>query len=314
MKPKLSPLPEFNASYPNVSRRFSNATNGSAAKLLILVLASICLAIGLFTAALNLRPDARTGTNAATTVRVYCASGCVKPVQQVIARYNKQFGTDVRLTRTGGSGELAGQIKAEFKTGVERGADLFISADDQLLSQAQIEGIAAKQFPLAIQNPVIAVTAHRDVRISDITELATHAKIKFGIASERAAIGKIVREIARREGVLTELESSKTVDSENVMTLAQALATGSLDAAVIWDTTVNQVNQANRSPVLKIIAAADNSGKTTSSIAIGVMTNSRSQAESLQFVEFLSSPETGRPTFDQFGFSFIGNKSPDKPD
>ena len=37
------------------------------------------------------------------------------------------------------------------------------------------------------------------------------------------------------------LEERKATDAENVMTLAQALVAGSLNAAVIWDTTVSPV-------------------------------------------------------------------------
>jgi ABC-type nitrate/sulfonate/bicarbonate transport system substrate-binding protein len=55
----------------------------------------------------------------------------------------------------------------------------------------------------------------------------------------------MTRQFAKNQGLLKKLEARKVTDCENVMILAQALATNSVDAAVIWDCTATQVNAQN---------------------------------------------------------------------
>ena len=285
-----------------------NSRKGIVAKPLLLALISLGLLACLGFLILQIRPDAKRFSSSQQTVRVYCASGIAKPVEQIIRKFNRDYGAHVEIVRTGGSGELAGQIKTEFKTNLRDGADLYITADDRLLTQGQAEGVYAERFSLAEQKPVIAVASSRKIEIRSVIELVQSDDLKFGVASERAAVGKIIRNIAKREGVLTDLESKKTTDAENVMTLAQALVAGSLDAAVIWDTTVAQINQANSSedgPLLEISAFADPLDEFKSDIAIGVIARSKAPTDCLRFARYLTAPETGKMDFTKLGFSFI---------
>ncbi len=285
---------------------------GAISRVLILLIVSILLVVLLGYFALRLRPDAHRTTFSQTTVRVYCASGVAQPVEQVINFYNQAYGVNVQIVRTGGSGELAGQIKTEFETGLLGGADLYITADDQLLAKAHHEGLVAERLSLAEQKPVIAVATSSNLTIRNLRDLVQMNDIKYGIASERAAIGKLTRRIAKRDGVLMELESNKATDSENVMTLAQALVAGSLDAAVIWDTTVAQINESNgqsEQPRLKIAAVADPLNEFQSKIAIGVVSATEAPTECLKFARYLTAPETGKAAFEAFGFAFVEGDS-----
>ncbi len=299
--------------------------NGLSKPALLFAL-SILLVAGLCFFALKLRPDARRGNATGTPVRVYCASGVARPVEKIVAIYNETFNANIEIARTGGSGELAGQIKTEFETAIKRGADMVISADAGLLETAHEEGVIAERFPLAVQRPVIAVAADWPRSISGLRELLDRARsedeqLKFGIASERAAVGRLTRRIAEADGLLGKLESGKATDSENVMTLAQSLVTGGLDAAIVWDTTVAQINSESGEPVLKIaVRLADAKTVDTevqgdagfqgsigfqSNIAIGVVASSENASAALKFARFLTAPETGKQEFDSFGFEFI---------
>lgn len=280
---------------------------GSVSNLVYFVLGSLCVVVVLGILTLRLRPNAVRGNVGQESVRIYCAAGVAKPVQRLIDEYNREFGTTVELVRTGGSGELAGQIRTEFEAGIERGADLYITADDFLLEKAHREGIVAERMPLAEQTAVIAVAADSTLPIGNMAELVERSGLRFGVASNRAAIGKIARKIAKREGLLEALESRKTTDSENVMTLAQSLVTGSLQAGIIWDTTVSQINLAsgNDGLKLKIAAYADKENQWRSNIAIGVLERCSSPAAGLRFARYLTAPETGQEAFEDFGFKFI---------
>ncbi len=277
----------------------------ASVNIALLFVGSIIVVVILGYLAMRLRPEARRQAHDYPVIRVYCAAGVAKPVESLISAYNHTYNSRVELVRAGGSGELAGQIKSEFEIGVDDGADMYITADVLLLDQAHSEGIVAERFALAEQMPVIAVAENSQVEIRNVRQLVSMDGIKFGVASKRAAVGKIIRDIADREGLLHELEAKKTTDSENVMALAQSLAMGGLDAAVIWDTTVNQLNQAHGSTVLKVAAPADNTGQAKSSIAIGILATTESPTACLRFARYLTAPQTGQSAFESFGFTFV---------
>lgn len=277
---------------------------GKVSGVLIAFVSSGLLLVALLILAIQIRPDAQRESSR-RTVRIYCAAGIAKPVEDVVSAYNAQYGTEVEIVRTGGSGELAGQITMEFETGLVGGADIYITADDRLLDKTYQAGVIAERFPVAEQRPVIAVPVSNEIPIGSLREMVSNSEVKFGIASEQAAVGKLVRGVAFDLKVLDKLEERKATDAENVMTLAQALVAGSLDAAVIWDTTVSQVNQLGPDPVLKIAALVDASDQTKSEIALGVVSTTRSPTASLQFARFLTANQTGQPSFENYGFSFL---------
>lgn len=276
--------------------------HGNASILLVGLVGSFVGAVFLFYLAIaphrNGNPD---------TVRVYCASGLKKPIERLITEFNRLHNSHLEIVRTGGSGELAGQIKTERIAGVDQGADVYITADDQLLEKLKLQEIISRTFPLARQTPVIAVSSQSELNIVDLADLVNNPKIRFGIASERAAIGKLTREIAKDGQYLKLLEQRKSTDSENVMVLAQALVAGSLDAAVIWDTTVAQINaeQQQTESLLKIAAWAGANDAYQGNIAIGIVGTSEMKQTCDAFGKFLRSSEISKNTFAEFGYSFI---------
>jgi len=277
---------------------------GKVSNVLIAFVSSGLLILMLLVLAIQLRPDALLEASR-QTVRIYCAAGIAKPVEDIVNAYNAQYGTNVEIVRTGGSGELAGQIKTEHETGLVGGADIYLTADDRLLDLAYQAGAIAERFSVAEQRPVIAVPISSEIPIGGLEEMLSNPEVKFGIASERAAVGKLVRGVASDLQILDQLEQRKATDAENVMTLAQALVAGSLDAAVIWDTTVSQLNQIGPEPVLKIAALVDAQDQTKSEIALGVVSTTPSPTASLQFARFLTANQTGQSAFEKYGFSFL---------
>lgn len=243
---------------------------------------------------------------ASNVVRIYCASGLRSPIEQLVAEFNRRSETQFEIVRTGGSGELAGQIKTEHETNVARRADLYITADEYLLSRLHQQGIVVNPTPFARQSAVIAVPYSSDLRVSDLSELLSIPNLRIGVASEQAAIGRLTRQIAKREGQLERLEHQKTTDSENVMILAQALVAGSLEAAVVWDTTVSQINSTHEgsNPVIKTIAWAGASEDRQGKVAIGIVEGTEKSDACLAFCQYLTSSGNSQTTFENFGYSF----------
>ena len=136
----------------NHSRPNCFGKRGQTSVALIIGLASLIAIILLMFMALRLRPDARRTSSDNINIRVYCAAGIARPVEQLVNDFNNLMGSNVEIVRTGGSGELAGQVATEFQSGVERGADIVILADDLLLENGQKEKYIREIFPAAVQN------------------------------------------------------------------------------------------------------------------------------------------------------------------
>ena len=131
----------------NHSRPTCLGKRGQTSVALIIGLASLIAIILLMFMALRLRPDARRTSSDNVNIRVYCAAGIARPVEQLVNDFNNLMGSNVEIVRTGGSGELAGQVATEFHSGVERGADVVILADDLLLENGQKEKYIREIFP-----------------------------------------------------------------------------------------------------------------------------------------------------------------------
>lgn len=194
------------------------------------------------------------------TVRIYCASAVVKPMIRIVDQFNSsELATSekviVEIVREGGSGALAGQISTEAQTGVLNMADIFVCADSNRMSDLVDENAIINTFPIAAQHPVIAVRDEGDsdlLRIDNMQSLLNF-KTKLGVGSITSAIGFETLRLARQEDCLELLQTRRTAEFENVMSLAQALSIGSVDAAVLWDSTVHQFNQTDNQPI-KIVA------------------------------------------------------------
>ena len=220
------------------------------------VSAVVCL--GLFIRALSL---GSTGTsNQKLVVRVYCASAVVEPMNKIVDQFNasKLATTEkmvVDIVRSGGSGALAGQINTEALTGVQYMVDIFVCADSNRMSELVDRNVIDERFPIAAQFPVIAVRDNPDLNLKQVNNLRSllNLEIKLGIGSISSAIGYETDRVAKLQGCRELLQTHKTADFENVMSLAQALSLGSIDAAVIWDSTVIQLNRTNSQPI-KIVA------------------------------------------------------------
>ena len=283
---------------------------GLVSNLLLAAIASI-VAIGILAyLAVSIRPDASSEAAPANLVRVYCAAGVAQPIKQLADSFNRRSDHQIKISRIGGSGELAGQIKLESETELRNSAGMFISNDELLVAQLSNQGIFESQIGLATQKPVIAVAKDFDLKLTGIPAMIRRGKLRFGVASKRAAVGALARTIAAEHEVLVDLERTKVLDAENVMVLANALATNSLDAAIIWDSTVVQLNEASNQEILKIAGPADPADQTTSNVSVGIVAAAKKQLPGAKaFTEFLRTKQFGGRLFKRFGLEPIEQTS-----
>ena len=270
------------------------------------VSAVVCL--GLFIRALSL---GSTGTsNQRLVVRVYCASAVVEPMNKIIDQFNSsKLATSekivVDIVRTGGSGALAGQVNAEALTGVQYMVDVFVCADSTRMSKLIDQNVIDERFPIAAQFPVIAVSDNADLNLKQVNNLRTllDLEIKLGIGSVSSAIGYETDRVAKLQGCRELLQTRKTAEFENVMSMAQALSIGSIDAAVVWDSTVVQLNQTDNQPI-KVDAYLDSGVTTVESLSQNPLEYETLATENLPS-DFRSESSVNKPTRSAIAKCFV---------
>ncbi len=220
---------------------------------------------------------------------LYVAAGVRKPVDELLAQYQAQYGVRTQV-RYGGSGTLLAQIA------VASSGDLFIAGDVSFIHRAQSQQWVQEDLPLAHMTPVIAVAAGNPHGIRGLTDLA-NPSLAVGLAQpQAAAVGRKAQRALEAANSWASVEANVRVFKHTVGDLANDLTLGALDAAVIWDATLAQ------HPGLQAIHTPE-LDEQTSHVSIGVLTACEQPTAALRLARFLSAPDRGGPTFRKHGFA-----------
>jgi len=226
---------------------------------------------------------------AGTSLTVFCAAGLKQPVEQIAAAFEKETGTAVQL-QFGGSSTLLTQLR------VAKQGDLFIAADDGALADAKKQDLTREELRLVQQWPVIAVAKGNPKKINGLDSLLA-ADVKLALANpEAASVSKVTKKLlgARWDA----LAAKAAVMKPTVMDVAADLSLGSVDAAVIWNSTVPQFEQLEAIEVPEL-------QKHTEYATAAVLSSSADTALALRFARYLSAPEKGAVTFEKNGFKAV---------
>ncbi|MEO8497446.1 MAG: molybdate ABC transporter substrate-binding protein [Planctomycetota bacterium] len=285
---------------------------GSTNSLYVLAIGSLVLvaALGYLLMSGGKKPTGKKPAAAATTTAtqtqakenasetsellMYCAAGMRYPMEQIAEKYEAEYGVRINL-QYGGSNTLLNQLEVN-KTG-----DLFLAADSSYIRLAEEKGLTAEAFPLAVMKPVIAVKAGNPKNIKSIDDLVREdVKVALG-DSDAAAIGKTTRQLLSASGHWAALEPRVTqsgVFKPTVNEVANAIKLGSVDAGIIWDSTVVQYGD---------LAAIETSelDPGVANIEISVVAFSKNPAAALHFARYLSARDRGLETFRATGFMAV---------
>lgn len=231
---------------------------------------------------------------ASTSLLMYCAAGMRLPVEQIVADYEQEHGVSVQL-QYGGSNTLLSQLSVA-KTG-----DLYLAADDSYILLAQERGLVKEAIPLANMRPVIAVKKGNPKGIQKVDDLLRDDVTTALGNPDQAAIGKKTRSLLTESGHWEELESHVTnngVFKPTVPEVANDVKLGSIDAGIVWDTTLALYPdlEAIRTPELDA---------GTAQVHIGVVTDTEQPTASLRFARYLSARDRGLLTFAENGFETV---------
>lgn len=230
---------------------------------------------------------------------MYCAAGLRIPVEAIAEEYEKQYGVQIDL-QYGGSNTLLNQLQVNKFSD----ADLFLAADDFYTDKAHELGLAKERMNIAWMRPVIAVAKDND-SITSIQDLLDPT-IRVALGNpDAAAVGRATRKRLKpiKQGdsdLWTLLEANVTengVFKPTVNEVANDVRIGTVDAAIVWDSTVAMPKYRKD---LKAIPVPELDGDPNL-VTVSVLTSSKVPTAAIRFARYLSASNKGLKVFEENG-------------
>lgn len=241
-------------------------------------------------------PNAHKTKNAGDSILMYCAAGIRVPVNEIAEQYNHQsYGQLIQL-QYGGSNTLLNQLE------VARIGDLYLAADNSYMETAIKKGLVKETIPIASIRPVVVVRSGNPKNIHHIEDLLRDdVRVALG-NPEAAAVGKKTRQLLINSGHWKQLSQRATVYTPTVNEVANGVKVGSVDAGIVWDTTVAQYPELDAVRLPELDAG-------TAQILIGVLSSSNQPTAALRFARYLTAQDQGLKVFHQHGYEVVDGDS-----
>ncbi len=224
-------------------------------------------------------------------VTVCAGAGLIKPMNELIENFEKETGADIEV-RYGGSAEIFG-----FLTSKE--CDIFIPGDYYYTEQAMDRNYVFNESVenLTLHIPVIAVPAGNPANISRLEDLAGPG-VKLALGDPNGpAIGKVSEVICTQAGILSAVEKNIIVKTATVNQLLIYIASGEVDAAIIWE---DMTSWGEASGKLEIVSIPEEQNKIkTIPTAVSIYTEDRELAEA--FNTYIAGEEA-KEVWEKWGF------------
>jgi molybdenum ABC transporter molybdate-binding protein len=189
----------------------------------------------------------------------------------------------------GGSATLLSQLE------VGGTGDLYLAADDGYTDLAYEKGLVEERIPVAAMRPVLAVQKGNPKNIRSIQDLLRDdVRVALG-NPDQAAIGQKTRKLLEDAGQWRAVEERVTVFKPTVPEVANDVKLGSVDVAIVWDSTVAQY------PELEAVRTEE-LDRGTAHITIAVMRSSKTPTAALKFARYLTARDRGLEHFGETGY------------
>ena len=235
-----------------------------------------------------------TSSKSAQRIVLYCAAGMRYPMAEIVKRYEQETGIQVE-TQYGGSNTLLSQLE------VARSGDLYLAADESYIEKARRKGLVAESIPLAHMRPIIAVPRDNPHRIASIDDLL-QKRLKLALGDpEAAAVGKKTRRLLQASGQwerIEQLTRRQGVFKPTVNEAANAVKIGTVDAAIVWDTTAAQYSELTAITVPELDA-----GEVL--VTVGIVTASKQPTAALRFARYAGAEDRGLESFRKHHFRTV---------
>jgi molybdate transport system substrate-binding protein len=233
---------------------------------------------------------ARTNpADAKLSLEVPCGAGLQPAMDELGRMYFRRTGVRVDFAYAG-----AGMLLSGLMT-THRG-DLYIPGEAFYVDQARKHGFIAEDHPMCYMTPVIAVRKGNPNRVTGLKDLARPG-LRVAIGDPQAiAIGPMTERILKRAGIFDAVERNVCMKGACVPELANALATHSADAGIIWDVMAVQNEKfVDAMPI-------DPEYNEASEVLASRLTCSTHPEESKKLMAFLVSAEAAE-VFHKYGYA-----------
>ncbi|WP_417378467.1 molybdate ABC transporter substrate-binding protein [Gimesia sp.] len=224
---------------------------------------------------------------------MYCAAGIKPPVAAAAAQFaEEEFGVPVHL-QYGGSGTLLSNLQVAKK------GDLYLAADTSYIEIAREKGLVDEAISVARMHPVIMVKEGNPKQIQSIDDLLK-ADVTFALANpDAASIGKLTKKKLTEAGKWDAVSRSARVFKPTVSEIASDVLLGAVDAAIVWDATVNQ--HPDKADVVDVPEFSE----TIKNVTVSVLNSSDKPQQALMFARYLQAPEKGQKQFAEMGYEAV---------
>ncbi len=235
------------------------------------------------------KSDTPTGT-----LLVYCAAGMSKPMEEIAAAYEREYGVRVQL-QFGGSGTLLSNIK------VSGAGDVFLAADNSYLEFAREENLIDEVMPAVRLTPVIVVPRGNPKNVTTLADL-TREGLRVCLANpDAASIGRVCQLLLQSQGLWTQVEANVTksgVFKPTVNDIANDLKIGAADVGLLWDALIGQY------PELESVPIPDSSPfAQTSSFAL--LKSAKNPGAALRFMRYATARDRGLEIFKKHHYPVV---------
>lgn len=218
-----------------------------------------------------------------------------KPIELLAEEYKTNTGTQIEL-QFGGSNTLLSQLS------IGGGGDLYLAADQSYIDLAVEKELTSEVFPIAAITPVVITTKGKNLHIDTIDAL-TKGNLRIAIADpEAAAIGQVTKAAlvacGKWDQVAGQIQSSGVI-KPTVGDVAGAVALGSADVGIVWDTVGMQREG------LEVFRLPELDG-WKSTISVAVLKSSAAPERSRDFAEFLAHSPEAQLLYAKLHFQVIG--------
>ena len=271
---------------------YSTKRTGSASRYGLLTLVGLLLVVVLGWMLGDMgSPPTTDPTGSGGELTLFCAAGIRGPVEAVAKQYEQEYQVRINLDY-GGSNTLLNRLQ------VARQGDLYLAADESYIRTAREKGLVAESIPLAHMKPVLAVASGNPKKIHSIKDLLRD-DVRTAIGHpDQAAIGKRTRKLLTASGHWQGIQAYVTRTGTFLPTVpevANAVKIGSVDAAIIWDTTTVIVDGIEAVPVPEL-----DKGRVL--VTIGVLKSSQNPTTAIRFARYLAASDRGLLKFKEKGF------------
>jgi molybdate transport system substrate-binding protein len=226
--------------------------------------------------------------SAKVSLDVPCGAGLQPAMDDLGNRYFQRTGVRVDFSYAG-----AGMLLSGLMT-MRRG-DLYVPGEAFYVDQARKHGFVAEDKPMCYMTPVLAVRKGNPANVTRLQDLARPG-LRVAIGDPEAiAIGPMTERILKRADIFEAVERNVTIKGACVPELANALATHSADAGIIWDVmAVQNAKDVDAFPI-------DPKYNEASEVLVSRLTCSKHPEEARKFVAFLTSDEAAA-IFHKYGY------------